>query len=86
MKKVVAIEYEVTARETVLKDKRHDYKNGGYRAVVVVEREVQSSQVARLECGHVRHAHGQDLRGKLRLSCWHCEDALYRAREHVGAA
>ena len=74
MKKVEQVYSHDSQSVTVDKEKRHDYKNGGFKLQVTLTTTTIRKIFARLECGHTREQNPhQSLQGSKNLSCWYCD-------------
>lgn len=77
MKNVVLVYLHQDQTVKVLKEKRQDFKNGGFILEVTAVTKTRESIYARLECGHIRkQSTGESFRGAKRLSCFNCDDVV----------
>lgn len=82
MKKVVEIYFYESQSVIVDKEKRHDYKTGGFKLEVTSTTTTLSKIFARLECGHTREQHpNESLKESKNLSCFHCDMVLNPHKE-----
>lgn len=76
MRNVVRIETREKSSEQVVKSKRHDYANGGFRLQETIIRTTNHSIIAVLDCGHIREqVTGKNYSKAKRLACYQCDIA-----------
>ena len=74
MKKVEQVYFYDVQSVNVDKNKRHDYKNGGFKLQVTLTTTTIRKIFARLECGHTREQKSHEsLQGSKNISCWYCD-------------
>ena len=75
LQRVLRVEIRETVKETVIKQKRHDYARGGFKFEETIRREPIALPAALLECGHWRNEHhcGTNISKAKTLQCFECE-------------
>lgn len=81
MQSVERVYLHQTKSTSIMKTKRHDYKNGGFR---IEERQTVHTccmPYSLLSCGHTRMWQpGENFSKSKRLSCRHCDSITWRAK------
>ena len=82
LQRVLRVEIRETVKETVIKQKRHDYARGGFKFEETIRRETIALPAALLECGHWRNEHhcGTNISKAKTLQCFECETRTYAAK------